>query len=104
MNRAAAELIEHPREPQCEAGHPRPLQRGILGVSEPFLAIRVERRASLVEVEAPAFHFHQVFDDVGDGDAFGLYHRWNACEQFGIGEQREGGHEAVYHAIFRARC
>jgi len=48
----------------------------------------------MVEVEAPAFHFHQVFDDVGAGDSFGLHDRRNAREQFGVGEEREGGHES----------
>src|SRR5882672_6862596 len=47
----------------------------------------------MVEVEAPAFHFHQVFDDVGAGDSFGLHDLCNAREQFGVGEEREGVHE-----------
>jgi hypothetical protein len=89
MNRAGAELMEYPRKPKRETRNARPLQRGILRVSEAFPAIRVKRRASLVEVEAPAFHFHQVFDDVRAGDSLGLHDLCNAREQLGIGEESE---------------
>jgi hypothetical protein len=41
-----------------------------------------------------------VFDDVGAGDSFGLHDRSNAREQFGVGEESEGGHESSLSRSF----
>ena len=41
MNRAALELVKRSRKPQDETRDPRPLQRGVLAVSEAFAAVGV---------------------------------------------------------------
>jgi hypothetical protein len=86
MNRAGTQLVEDPGKPKGKTRDACPLQRGILTISEAFAAMGVERPASLVEVEASAFHLHQVFDDVCGGGSFGMHDDGNACEQFSVGE------------------
>jgi hypothetical protein len=41
-----------------------------------------------------------VFDDVGAGDSLGLHDRGNAREQFGVGEESDGGHENALSCDF----
>ena len=57
LNRTAAELLQHSRELESEAGHPDPLEGGVFSVSEVFDAKSVERRVSVFEVEPAAIDF-----------------------------------------------
>src|SRR5262245_57684363 len=60
MNRAAAELVEHPRKPHRQARDARPLQRSVRAVSDALTTICIKRRTSLFEVEMPALDLHEV--------------------------------------------
>jgi len=65
MNGAASKLLESPGKHERQFGHACALGGGVFRVAEPFLAILIEGRASLLKVEPAPLDFEKMFDDVG---------------------------------------
>ena len=90
VQRSAAELLEHGRQPLRQSRYPHALERFVFTVAEAFDTKRIERRTCLFEKQSPALDLDQVLDDVGDGCALAVYQDRHSREQIGIGNGRRG--------------
>jgi hypothetical protein len=94
VNRAAAHLVEHPRQLASQVGDTHALRSLVFTVAEAFDAIAAQRGTRLLEVQTPAIDLGKICDNVGNDGAFTSEEKRDVREKLRVGDGREVRHSS----------